>query len=92
MEIYRSFGNRVAIILAKFLHLKLRVKEIVLPNNDPRLPCPILYTVKPQVNFFSRWITIGAETCDYSDGDSRTYIKRRAIALCDQIAGDDSVE
>lgn len=40
--------------------------------------CTKLYTVKVQVKILGIWVTVWAETCDFSDGDTRPYIKNCA--------------
>jgi hypothetical protein len=73
----------------KHLRAKSRVKEEVNPNAATDPDCTMLYTVRVQVKLFGKWVTIWAETCDYSDGDTRTYIKNCAIevheALTDNV-------
>lgn len=44
---------------------------------------PIHYTVKVQVKYGLFWVTIWSETTNYSDGDSREIINKRAEHLCD---------
>lgn len=60
---------------AKHLRLKSRIKEVIEDNNDPDILCFKLYTVKVQVKILGIWVTVWAETCDFSDGDTRPYIK-----------------
>lgn len=79
-------------LVAKHLRLKSRIKEAVEDNThyvDTRLSeteppkyiaivGPKLYTVKVQVRVLGFWLTVWAETCDFSDGDTRPYIKNCA--------------
>lgn len=63
----------------KHLRLKSRVAEKVHPNNgETYLFAPMLYTVKVQVKILGIWVTVWAETCDFSDGDARPIIKKNA--------------
>lgn len=63
--------------LAKRLRLKTRIKEYVVKNTGRIIMDGIYYyyTAKVQVRVLGVWLTVWAETCDYSDGDSRAYIK-----------------
>ena len=96
MDIFNRKNKSVCREAAKHLRLKSRIKESV--NRAPvstashqphRLFVEYLYTVKVQVKVFGFWLTVWAETCDYSDGDTRPYIKNCAIevqeALTDKI-------
>lgn len=63
----------------KHLHLKSRVAEKVHPNNSEKyLFATMLYTAKVQVKILGIWVTVWAETCDFSDGDARPFIKNCA--------------
>lgn len=59
----------------KHLRLTSRIKEEVNRNTAANPDCTMLYTVKVQVKILGIWVTIWSETCDYSDGDTRPYIK-----------------
>lgn len=90
MEIIKSHKRPCAISLAKRLRLKTRITKKVHKNKtEPRAIIAMLYTVKVQVKILGAWGTVWAETCDYSDGDTRQYINIRAEkvheALTDKI-------
>ncbi len=57
---------------------KFRVTENVFRNPDTESYHTVLYTVRLQVRILGVWVTVWAETCDYSDGDTRTCITKRA--------------
>lgn len=76
MEIIKQSNNKTGQICAKHLRLKSRIVENVEPSHQPR--CTLLYTVKVQVRIMGIWVAVWAETCDYSDGDTRPYIKNCA--------------
>lgn len=80
MEIIKSHKRPCAINLAKRLHLKTRIKEYVVKNTGRVIIGGIYfyYTAKVQVKILGVWLTVWAETCDHSDGDTRPYIKNRA--------------
>ncbi len=78
MNIFASTNHVAALSCAKHLRLKARIKEAVEDNNDPEILCFKLYTVKVQVKILGVWVTVWAETCDFSDGDTRPYIKNCA--------------
>lgn len=75
MEIFNTTNKIAAMTAAKHLRLKSRIKEVIEDNNDPDILCFKLYTVKVQVKILGIWVTVWAETCDFSDGDTRPYIK-----------------
>lgn len=86
MEIINQSNNGSRTIL----RLKSRILEKVHPNKTETLPlATMLYTIKVQVKILGVWVTVWAETCDYSDGDTRPYIKNCAEevheALTDKI-------
>lgn len=91
MEIIKSHKRPYATSLAKRLRLKTRIKEYVVKNTDRVIIDGIYfyYTVKVQVKILGVWVTVWAETCDHSDGDTRPYIKNCAEevreALTDKI-------
>lgn len=62
----------------KNLRLKSRIEEVIEDNNDPDILCFKIYTAKVQVKILGIWVTVWAETCDFSDGDTRPYIKNCA--------------
>lgn len=92
MDIIKKSDKAAAQSVARHLRLKSRVKEVVEDNThyiDTRISeteppiyhaivGPKLYTVKVQVKVFGFWLTVWAETCDFSDGDTRPYIKNCA--------------
>lgn len=92
MEIFDTTNKIAAMTAAKHLRFKSRIKESIddntyFVNQDngisdmPKMQMvygPKLYTVKVQVKVFGFWLTVWAETCDYSDGDTRPYIKNCA--------------
>lgn len=92
MEVIKTSSNVAGQSLARHLRLKSRIKESIddntyFVNQDngiadmPKLQMvygPKLYTVKVQVKVFGFWLTVWAETCDFSDGDTRPYIKNCA--------------
>lgn len=57
---------------------KFRVTENVFRNPDTESYHTVLYTVRLQVRILGVWVTVWAETCDYSDGDMRLCVKKRA--------------
>lgn len=79
MEIINQSSNVAAQFCAKHLRLKSRISEKVHPNKTETMPlATMLYTVKVQVKILGVWVTVWAETCDHSDGDTRPYIKNYA--------------
>lgn len=80
MEITKSLKRPYAISFAKRLRLKTRIKEYVVKNTGRVIidGIYVYYTVKVQVKILGVWLTVWAETCDYSDGDTRPYIKNCA--------------
>ena len=79
MEIINQSNNIAAQFCAKHLRLKSRITEKSYANqSDTRPFTTMLYTVKVQVKILDVWVTVWAETCDYSDGDTRPYIKNCA--------------
>ena len=46
---------------------------------------PIHYIVKVQVKVAFFWVTVWSESTDYSDGDSREVINKRAQTLCEAL-------
>lgn len=72
MEIFSSTTKTAAMTAAKHLRLKARIKQNVTDNTDPEILCAKLYTVKVQVKILGVWVTVWAETCDYSDGKTNT--------------------
>lgn len=79
MEILKQADNITAQICAKHLRLKSRITEKVYKNKTKIYTfAAMLYTVKVQVKILGIWVTVWAETCDYSDGDTRPYIKNCA--------------
>lgn len=95
MEIFNRKDSKAAREAAKHLRLKTRIVESVKPNKHKfvydlrEMAVMNYYTVKVQVKVFGLWLTVWAETCDHSDGDTRPYIKNCAIevqeALTDKI-------
>lgn len=91
MEIAKSLKRPYATSFAKRLRLKTRIKEYVVRNTGRVIidGIYVYYTVKVQVKILGVWLTVWAETCDYSDGDTRPYIKNCAEevheALTDKI-------
>lgn len=91
MEIIKSHKRPFATSLAKCLRLKTRIKEYVVKNTGHIIidGIYVYYTVKVQVKILGVWVTVWAETCDYSDGDTRPYIKNCAEevqqALTDKV-------
>jgi len=47
---------------------------------------PVVYIARIQVKVFCIWITIWSESCEASDGDSRTIILNRANKLYSLLA------
>lgn len=80
MEIIKSHKRPYATSLAKCLRLKTRIKEYVVKNTGRIIidGIYVYYTVKVQVKILGVWVTVWVETCDYSDGDTRPYIKNCA--------------
>ena len=91
MEIIKKFKRPYATSFAKRLRLKARIKEYAVHNTGRVIVDDVYfyYTVKVQVKILGIWVTVWAETCDYSDGDTRPYIKNCAEevhqALTDKI-------
>lgn len=76
MEIAKQRNSMAAQICARHLRLKSRINENFYVNKgDTFKSATMLYTAKVQVKVFGLWLTVWAETCDYSDGDSRRYIR-----------------
>lgn len=75
---------------SRHLRLSSRILEKVYRNvGETNCFDFTFYTVKVQVRLFGLWITVWAETCEYTDGDSRPYIRNCAEevlqALTDKI-------
>lgn len=90
MEIAKQRNRMAARICARHLRLKSRINENIYVNKgDTFKSATLLYTAEVQAKLFGLWLTVWAETCDYSDGDSRRYIKNCAEevheALTDKI-------
>lgn len=86
MEIAKQRNSMAARICAKHLRLKSRINENFYVNNsDTFMFAAMLYTAEVQVKLFGLWLTVWAETCDYSDGDSRRYIKNCAEDVRDML-------
>lgn len=86
MEIINQSNSVAAQFCAKHLRLKSRISEKVHPNKTKTMPlATMLCTVKVQVKILGVWVTIWAETCDYSDGDTRPYIKNCAEEVRDAL-------
>lgn len=87
MEIIKSLKRPYATSFAKCLRLKTRIKEYVVKNTGRVIVNGIFvyYTAKVQVKILGVWVTVWAETCDYSDGDTRPYIKNRAEEVRDAL-------
>ena len=80
MEIYKHTDRRSGIKpIVRHLRLKARIKEEVKTAGRVVYNGEFLhYTTKIQVKILGIWVTVWAETCDYSDGDTRSYIKNCA--------------
>lgn len=79
MEIINQSNSIAAQFCAKHLRLKSRIAEKVHANQSNTRPfTTMLYIVKVQVKILGVWVTVWGETCDYSDGDTRPYIKNCA--------------
>lgn len=100
MDIIKTSDKAAMQSVAKHLRLKSRIKETIEDNTHyvntrisdaepPRYQAivvgPKLYTVKVQVKVFGFWLTVWAETCDFSDGDTRPYIKNCAEEVKDAL-------
>lgn len=86
MEIAKQRNNMAAQICARHLHLKSRINENIYVNkSDTFKSATMLYAAKVQVKLFNLWVTVWVETCDYSDGDSRRYIKNCAEDVRDML-------
>ncbi len=83
MEIIKQSNNRTGQMCAKHLRLKSRIVESAKQSNLTQ--CTMLYTTKAQVRIMGIWVTVWAETCDYSDGDTRPYIKNCATEVLEAI-------
>ncbi|WP_302612133.1 hypothetical protein [uncultured Muribaculum sp.] len=82
MKIIKQYKNVSAQFCAKHLRLKSRIIEKAHKNQTENYPsATILYLVKVQVKIMGVWVTVWAETCDHSDGDTRQYIKNRAAEV-----------
>ncbi len=62
---------------AKPLRPKSRIIERVY-HNEAYKGAGVIYCVKVQVRILWLWVTVWAESCDFSDGDARFYIKNCA--------------
>ncbi len=78
MNFFPSTNHVAALGCAKHLRLKAQIKEAVEDNHDSDVLCLKLFTVKVQVKILGVWVTVWAETYDFSDGDTRPYIKNCA--------------
>ncbi len=79
MKIAKQRNSMAAQVCARHLRLKSRINENIYVNKDDTFKsATMLYTAKVQVKILWVWATVWAETCDYSDGDSRRYIKNCA--------------
>ena len=87
MEIAKNLKRPHATSFAKRLRLKSRIKEYAVKNTGRVIIDGIFvyYTAKVQVNILGIWITVWAETCNYSDGDTRQYIKNCAEEVCEAL-------
>lgn len=83
MEIFDSTNKIAAMTAAKHLRLKARIAESIEPSHKTQ--CTLLYTAKVQVKILGVWVTVWAETCDYSDGDTRPYIKNCAAEVIEAL-------
>lgn len=68
--------------VSKSKRVQNRVTEKIHPAGGD---AGMLYTVKVQVRVAGLWLTIWSETCDYSDGDTRPYIKNCAQEVADAL-------
>ncbi len=79
MEILKQTNRITAQVCAKYLRLKSRITEKIHSNlSSIHTFAEMLYTVKVQVKILGIWVTVWSETCDYSDGDTRPYIRNCA--------------
>lgn len=86
MKIAKQRNSAAAQICARHLRLKSRINENIYVNKDDTFKsATMLYTAKVQVKLFGLWLTVWSETCDYSDGDSRRYIKNCAEDVRDVL-------
>lgn len=68
--------NTIAQFRATHFRLKSRITERVYQDyTEAYKGAGIIYCVKVQVKILRAWITLWAESCDFSDGDARFYIK-----------------
>lgn len=83
----KSIMRRKARIVADVLDRNIPAST----NNDlghiptPGIDLPPAYIVEVQVKTWVRWICIWREICDFSDGDTREHINRRAHHVYDTI-------
>lgn len=77
MIIYKSLKRPYATSFAQRLRLNTRIREYVVKNTGRIVEngARMYYTAKVQVKVLGMWVTVWAETCDYSDGDTRAYVK-----------------
>lgn len=89
MLILKEFKRPYATSFAKRLRLNTRIKEYAVRSTGRKLVDDIhcYYTVKVQVKILGVWVTVWAETCDYSDGDTRPYIKNCAEEVREALTG-----
>ena len=79
-------------------HKKVRIaadlwdKTITVGNTDPALEralggmdLPPVYIVEVQVKVLWFWVSIWRKSCEFSDGDSREHINRRAQEVYNAI-------
>lgn len=85
MNVYQYSNSVAAITAAKHLRLKARIRETVEDNYDPDIFCLKLYTAKVQVKILGLWVTVWSERCDYSDGDTRPYIRNCAEEVLESL-------
>lgn len=89
MLILKEFKRPYATSFAKRLRLNTRIKEYAVRNTGRVLVDGIhcYYTVKVQVKLLYLWVTVWAETCDFSDGDTRPYIRNYAEEVREALTG-----
>lgn len=80
MEIITDKKRMAAIESSRHFRRETRMTESVDPNKGAdRDLVTMLYTLRVQMRVLGVWVTVWSETCDYSDGDGRRYLR-----ICDE--------
>lgn len=73
-------------VILQHMRLKTRITEEVNSDEMASKPfIPLFYTVKVQIKILGFWATVWSETCGFSDGDTRPYIKNCAAEVAEAL-------